>query len=173
MRPGYQMRRPRTKGRDQSAGWALPSPRIMMIVVPERQACVALHALGAQGIIARGRRRREANVLCGLQGMALGKEKSRALVGFNMITVTYPDLALFGDRCHACPLRKERAMPRTSPYHIELTKDERDRLQASVRRYTSAYRDVTRAKIVLLAAEGMANDEIAARLGTPRQIVSK
>jgi transposase len=26
---------------------------------------------------------------------------------------------------------------------------------------------------VLLAAEGMANDEIAARLGTPRQIVSK
>jgi hypothetical protein len=64
-------------------------------------------------------------------------------------------------------------MPRTSPYHIELTKDERDRLQASVRRYTSAYRDVTRAKIVLLAAEGMANDEIAARLGTPRQIVSK
>ena len=69
--------------------------------------------------------------------------------------------------------RKERAMPRTSPYHIELTKDERDRLQASVRRYTSAYRDVTRAKIVLLAAEGMANDEIAARLGTPRQIVSK
>jgi hypothetical protein len=60
-------------------------------------------------------------------------------------------------------------MPRTSPYHIELTKDERDRLQASIRRYTSAYRDVTRAKIVLLAAEGMANDEIAARLGTPRQ----
>jgi hypothetical protein len=41
MRPGYQMGRPRTKGRDQSAGWALPSPRIMMIVVPERQACVA------------------------------------------------------------------------------------------------------------------------------------
>ena len=64
-------------------------------------------------------------------------------------------------------------MPRTSPYHIELTKDERDRLQASVRRYTSAYRDVTRDKILLLAAEGMANDEIAARLGTPRQIVSK
>lgn len=64
-------------------------------------------------------------------------------------------------------------MRRTSPYHIELTKEERDRLQASVRRYSSAYRAVTRAKIVLLAAEGMANDEIAARLGTPRQIVSK
>src|SRR5215211_8684610 len=46
--------------------------------------------------------------------------------------------------------RKEQAMPRTSPYQIELTKDERNRLEASVRRYTSAYRDVTRAKIVLL-----------------------
>jgi transposase len=32
---------------------------------------------------------------------------------------------------------------------------------------------VIRAKIVLLASEGMANDAIAARLVTPRQIVSK
>jgi Homeodomain-like domain len=39
--------------------------------------------------------------------------------------------------------------------------------------YTSRYRDVIRAKIVLLASEGMANDAIAARLDTPRQIVSK
>jgi hypothetical protein len=29
--------------------------------------------------------------------------KCSSLVGFNIITVTYPDLALFGDRCHACP----------------------------------------------------------------------
>ena len=64
-------------------------------------------------------------------------------------------------------------MPRTSPYHIELTKDERQRLEVSAGRYTSPYRDVTRARIVLLAAEGMPNDEIAARLDTPRQIVSK
>jgi transposase len=32
---------------------------------------------------------------------------------------------------------------------------------------------VIRAKIVLLAAEGLSNDVIAARLDTPRQIVSK
>jgi transposase len=32
---------------------------------------------------------------------------------------------------------------------------------------------VIRAKIVLLAAEGLDNDVIAARLDTPRQIVSK
>jgi hypothetical protein len=33
--------------------------------------------------------------------------------------------------------------------------------------------DVIRAKIILFAAEGLSNDVIAARLDTPRQIVSK
>jgi len=32
---------------------------------------------------------------------------------------------------------------------------------------------VLRAKIVLYAADGLGNDEIAARLDTPRQVVSK
>ncbi len=41
------------------------------------------------------------------------------------------------------------------------------------RRYTAPYRDVVRARIVLYAAQGLRNDEIAARLDTPRQIVSK
>ena len=64
-------------------------------------------------------------------------------------------------------------MPRQSPYDIKLSKAERAELLARSRRYTSRYRDVIRAKIVLLASEGMANDTIAARLDTPRQIVSK
>jgi transposase-like protein len=64
-------------------------------------------------------------------------------------------------------------MPRNSPYQIELTDDERDRLEATARHYTSPYRDVIRAKIVLLSGDGLRNDEIAARLDTPRQIVSK
>ena len=46
-------------------------------------------------------------------------------------------------------------------------------LEAKARKYTSPYRDVIRAKIVLLAAEGLRNDLIAARLDTPRRIVSK
>jgi transposase len=46
-------------------------------------------------------------------------------------------------------------------------------LQAIARKYTSPYRDVIRAKIVLYAAQGMGNDEIALRLDTPRQVVSK
>jgi transposase len=46
-------------------------------------------------------------------------------------------------------------------------------LEALARAYTSPYRDVIRAKIVLYAAQGLDNDTIAARLDTPRQIVSK
>ena len=64
-------------------------------------------------------------------------------------------------------------MPRYSPCLVELTRSERDELEARVRRYTSPYRDVIRAKIALLAAQGLSNDVIAARLDTPRQIVSK
>ena len=64
-------------------------------------------------------------------------------------------------------------MPRKSPFKILLSREERRRLEAQARRYTLPYRDVIRAKIVLLAAEGLGNDEIAARLGTRREIVSK
>jgi transposase len=54
-----------------------------------------------------------------------------------------------------------------------LTSIEQEKLQTRARKYTSPYRDVIRAKIVLLAAQGLANDVIARRLDTPRQIVSK
>ncbi len=64
-------------------------------------------------------------------------------------------------------------MPRHSPYEIALTDEERADLAARARAYTSPYCEVLRAKIVLLAAEGLRNDEIAARLDTPRQVVSK
>ena len=64
-------------------------------------------------------------------------------------------------------------MSRRSPYVITLTPEQRAALKATAKRYTSPYRDVIRAKIVLYAAEGLRNDEIAARLDTPRQIVSK
>jgi transposase len=64
-------------------------------------------------------------------------------------------------------------MPRKSPFIIELSRKERYQLETQARRYTLPYRDVIRAKIVLLAAEGLDNDEIAARLDTRREIVSK
>ena len=64
-------------------------------------------------------------------------------------------------------------MPRHSPFRIHLTREERRELEARAQKYTSPYRDVIRAKLVLLAAEGLSNDVIAVRLDTPRQIISK
>lgn len=64
-------------------------------------------------------------------------------------------------------------MSRRSPFEIILSTDEEQRLKTISRQYTSPYRDVIRAKIVLFAAQGLRNDEIAAKLDTPRQIVSK
>jgi transposase len=63
-------------------------------------------------------------------------------------------------------------MPRTSPYSIDLTGEERLALEARARKYTLPYRDVVRARIVLLAAQGLRNDEIARRLDTRREVVS-
>ena len=64
-------------------------------------------------------------------------------------------------------------MPRKSPFNVSLSSDERVSLETMARKYTSPYCDVIRAKIILLADEGLSNDVIAARLDTPRQIVSK
>ncbi len=64
-------------------------------------------------------------------------------------------------------------MPRKSPFIVKLTRSERAELVRRSGKYLSAYRDVIRAKIVLLASKGLANDAIGARLDTPRQIVSK
>jgi hypothetical protein len=63
--------------------------------------------------------------------------------------------------------------PRESPHIVKLTVRERAHLEALARKYTSPYRDVLRAKIVLMAAAGLSNTRIAERLDTKRQIVSK
>jgi len=64
-------------------------------------------------------------------------------------------------------------MPRTSPYKIVLTQAEKAELESIGRRYTSPYCQVMRAKVVLLAAEGVDNRTIGERLDLPRQIASK
>jgi len=64
-------------------------------------------------------------------------------------------------------------MPRKSPYDVMLTDEERQRLQQIAGKYTSPYCEVIRAKVVLFAAYGLENKEIAHRLDLPRQIVSK
>lgn len=64
-------------------------------------------------------------------------------------------------------------MPRQSPYSITLNSGEKATLESIARKYTSPYFQVVRAKIVLMAAEGLRNDEIADQISLPRQIVSK
>ncbi len=64
-------------------------------------------------------------------------------------------------------------MPRRSPYTILLSDEEREHLTAIAVKYTAPYFEVVRAKIVLYAAEGLENQEIADRLDLPRQVVSK
>lgn len=64
-------------------------------------------------------------------------------------------------------------MSRTSPFAVVLTPTERAALKQRARKRTLPYREVVRAKIVLLAASGRRNDEIAARLDTSREVVGK
>ncbi len=67
----------------------------------------------------------------------------------------------------------EGSMPRHSPFEICLTPDEGAELRRRARSRTLEYRKVIRAKMILLAAEGLGNDEIATRLETRREVVSR
>jgi hypothetical protein len=64
-------------------------------------------------------------------------------------------------------------MPRESPYRIVLSPEERSELVRRAMKYTSPNYHVLRAKMILLAAEGFGNDEIAARLDVGRDVVSQ
>jgi hypothetical protein len=63
-------------------------------------------------------------------------------------------------------------MPRKSPFSIILTKDEQRELDRRAAKYTLPYFIVAHAKMILLAAQGFNNDQIAAKLSTPRKVVS-
>src|SRR5215217_7624666 len=64
-------------------------------------------------------------------------------------------------------------MPSNVASTIELTGDERAQLEAWARRRSSAQALAQRSRIVLAAAEGLKNTEIAERLGTGRPMVTK
>ncbi|MDO9230261.1 MAG: helix-turn-helix domain-containing protein [Syntrophales bacterium] len=63
-------------------------------------------------------------------------------------------------------------MPRESPYRIVLTEEERVELTKRANKYTLPYFTVSRARMILFAAQGLGNDKIANRLDTPRKVVS-
>ena len=54
-----------------------------------------------------------------------------------------------------------------------LSDSEKAALEGVARKYTSPYYQVVRAKVILLAASGLRNDQIAAQVSLPRQMVSK
>jgi hypothetical protein len=64
-------------------------------------------------------------------------------------------------------------VPRKSPFHIRLTPAEAAELGRRAGKYTLPYFEVVRARMILMAAEGLSNDEIAARLDTRREVVSE
>ena len=64
-------------------------------------------------------------------------------------------------------------MPRRSPFPIRLSTGEVAELRRRATKYTSPYFQVQRAKIILMAAEGLENSEIAERLNTRRDVVSE
>ena len=64
-------------------------------------------------------------------------------------------------------------MPRQCPYRIVLSPAERRELERISRRYTAPYYKVIRAKVVLLAAQGIDNKTIGLQLNIPRQVVSR
>jgi len=63
-------------------------------------------------------------------------------------------------------------MPRESPFKITLSPQEREELATRAAKYTLPYFQVIRAKMILLAARGLSNDQIARRLDTRREVVS-
>jgi Winged helix-turn helix len=65
------------------------------------------------------------------------------------------------------------AVPRTSRYVIELTADERGELERRAQTPTLPFRDVQRARLILYAADGVQDKEIAVRVGCHPEVVSK
>jgi len=64
-------------------------------------------------------------------------------------------------------------MAQTSPHRVALDDAQRRELERRAAAYSGPYRDVVRAKAMLLAAEGLSNTEIARRLDQSRQAVSQ
>src|SRR4051794_24280815 len=62
---------------------------------------------------------------------------------------------------------------RTSRYRIELSEADRLELERRAAALTLAFRGVQRARVILYAADGMIDKEIAVRCGCHPQVVSK
>ncbi len=64
-------------------------------------------------------------------------------------------------------------MPRSAAYEIELTAEERRELEHRAACYTLPFKQVQRARLVLHAAAGQTNREIARRLDMNEEVVGR
>jgi hypothetical protein len=64
-------------------------------------------------------------------------------------------------------------MPRKSPFRIKLSRGEIRELRRRAAKYTLPYFMVVRAKMILFAAQGLPNHEIARALHSRREVVSQ
>ena len=88
---------------------------------------------------------------------------------FHKYTNVY--LGLKSSLWHGIVVVRCAAMPRSSPFNRPLLR-RGSRVTPACGKYTLPYFQVQRAKMILYAAEGMPNDEIAACLDTRREVVS-
>ena len=68
---------------------------------------------------------------------------------------------------------EQSKVARQSPYQIRLTPSEARELRKRANKYTLPYFKVRRAQMILLAAQGLSNHQIAQHLHVGRDIVSK
>jgi len=87
-------------------------------------------------------------------------------------TLTYIDWRSQGFSGTLFMAAEEGAVPRASPFRILLSREEMKELSRRANKYTLPYYQVIRAKMILLAHQGLSNDRIADHLATRREIVS-
>jgi hypothetical protein len=71
------------------------------------------------------------------------------------------------------PNVRDLLLPRISPFQIDLSAAKTAELQRHAKKHTLPHFQVIRAKMILLAAAGLRNDEIAARLDLGRDVGSQ
>src|SRR6266513_2654617 len=146
----------RTKASDKTGSWTLPLPKNASAKLPPRGMTMVEGTINGFPFRAA------------LEPNGKGSHWLSALFNkYDNVLFAVFALSLL------CLLWEGTNLPRKSPYKIVLTKQEREELERRANKYTLPYFIVARAKMMLLAEQGLANDEIANSLSTRREIVSR
>jgi len=103
---------------------------------------------------------------CAVRGDAVGLETGRECEGVESIR-------RIAGRSGGAGVELWGPVARSSPYRIVVYGEQERELRRRAAAYSGPWRDVVRARAILLAAEGVGNALIADRLGVSRQSVSE